>query len=385
MAKFCGKCGQPLEDGNLFCSHCGAKIEPEMPKDSIKNMIARTVQSASQNVVALATKKKGLPIVVVLAVVAVVGIAAVFLMNKSSYEQINNEQNGNFLIHHNQAIYYYSRGDLYKGDAEKKEEAFFNGEHIASRVSNHHVVNDRLYITCQGVFHYLDMDSNSNHADEIKVPDGGYNGYYRCDDKYIYFHSKESQHLCRASIDNPSDSIEILSFYANTIIPVDDKLYLTRSDLEYTYKPLDGDKGFWVVNKDGSDLKQLYDAYPMFVLFDGDRIYLCCEDDERKSHLISMKRDGSDVKEIDKNCSYISSVNICNGEIFYTEGDGKTNAFQGQMHKIDKQGNDSVILYEPSLDIEVIDGMLYFYSGGKGNIYRMKPDGTDYTLAYNVN
>lgn len=400
MAKFCGKCGNPIEQGNLFCSHCGAKIESETPKESFKNSAGRTVKSASQNAAAAMTQKKWLPMVAVLAVVAVVGVVAFFLMNRSNYEQINNEQNGNFLIDYQGTEYLILRGNLYRYDGEEGDEQYdfetqlnrliVKYEH--GGVGQPHVVNNRLYYTDQQTLRYVDLETGAYMANDVKIPNDDSGSYYKCDDQYVYYYSTKSQSIIRAPIfdvtkssEELSKTTEIATFYPNKIIPVGNKLYLTRSDFEYSYKQLAGEKGFWVMNKDGSELKQLYEEYPRFVLFDGNRVYLCYEDDVRKSHLISMKQDGSDVKEIDKSCPYISSVNICNGEIFYTEGDGKTNAFDGQMHKIDKQGNDSVVLSDLCLSIEVIDGMLYFYDSSKGgDIYRMKPNGSDLTLAYKV-
>ena len=40
MARFCEKCGSPLQDGAKFCEKCGASVapapEPTLPKDAFE-------------------------------------------------------------------------------------------------------------------------------------------------------------------------------------------------------------------------------------------------------------------------------------------------------------------------------------------------------------
>lgn len=333
---FCGKCGEKIEDGLVFCPECGAEIKNNKPKERKGPEFSK--------------KRIGLIVVSIAVIIAILVGINVFkgyakeLMPEEVSIANNNAQNMGFVASDGKWLYYKDPMNMQvckvkKSDLSGKQYASFGDVDMDSGIAG--AGKDVYYFNSSGNLckgsgdKIVDLSLPTSYAYDVDTcfPFDGKIFYERVDDGIYAVKAKST-----------TDKEKISTVYGSSILLHGDYLYIKN----YT-------DGVYRVKKDGTEQKKILADTPDILVVSGDRIFYSAYDGIYNDVLYSAKLDGSDIKELASTEGYYNWINVSGGYVFYVDD-------EYNLYRVDRDGKNDKKLIKNCIGLNIIDDMLYFYT-----------------------
>ena len=258
--KYCANCGAELKDNAKFCANCGEKCE----KDT------RITQVTKESALKRGKVLRGIIIALFFITGALVGVRHIIQIQQLPSKKdiqiaTNNMQNcaelasdGKWLYYNNSGLWKMRMEDeakktLISNDAYAEQMFCIGGKLYYYSKLRYHVfdgVDDKELDFCHFGKGCLQTDGKKIYAsDEFSFEDGGV--YLIKDDKV----EKKIANIHPTRLLLQGDYLYVVSRY-NSINNIPNEYY-----------------GTWRLTKDGSEMVQVFDYCPSYLIFDDDKIY----------------------------------------------------------------------------------------------------------------